>query len=216
MSTIGPGGLNPMSSQFTAKAVRVASQQAGTVRSKKETEPNKNDQSQQLTRDKVSISQQGEGFDALRESNEASLTGTSQQLKKQQKEDEDSSEINMFEGEREAQQKMNDGKTEYGDHGQGMVDEVGLEEKLDALEVMNQSPNEVLKDVPEEYATAAKKIVEGQIQKGQPADSLKNLKEVPDTAPIEVQPERYHDIMPIHDTNNKPITLDMQSEANVS
>ncbi len=87
---------------------------------------------------------------------------------------------------------------------------ISLDDKLEAMEIMNRDPQEIKQDVPEAYFNAAQKIVEGQIQKGKPADSLTQLKAV-ETAPLELKPAPNVDIMGIHDTDNKPMAMNMES-----
>ncbi len=212
MNTIGPGGLNPLSAQFRARAIKVATSQAGTVKTKKELDTSK-ESTKGINKDQVSLSAQAEKFDALRETNEASMTGTTQQLKKQYaKDEEDADKINMFGGEKE----VHEGRTtahggSSGEDTEERAEEISLETKLDIMAAMNRSPEEILKDVPEGYATAARKIVEGQMEKGKPTQALTQLKEIPETVPIEVKHAGYVDIMPIHDEDNKPISMEMET-----
>lgn len=71
--------------------------------------------------------------------------------------------------------------------------------EVSAENLAPKTPKEILADVPEEMAKAAKKIVENQIE------SLAKLKNVPGTAGINSEAEESIGIMPIDDQNNKPL-----------
>ncbi|MCE1245352.1 MAG: hypothetical protein LWY06_01775 [Firmicutes bacterium] len=77
--------------------------------------------------------------------------------------------------------------------------------------VSNKSPRDIQGDVPDGLYAAAKAMVEGKIQKGQPSSELLQLKAV-ETAPLQLKPANNVDIAPIHDSNNKPMLLDMEEQ----
>ena len=203
----GAGNLNPMSSNFMTKALKTAQTQAATVKDKKDMTPK--DETKDVNEDMVTLSKHGEKS-VKDKTDSAHQSGVMSELTKREKKDE-LEENTMFGGK--------DGKvsgygyTEETDRGEGAskqakTDELDLAEKLEVLSIMNRDPEEIKGNVPEAYFKAAQKIVEGQIQKGKPAESLSGLKPV-ETAPLELKPMNYVDIMPIHDSNNKPIPMDM-------
>jgi len=208
---IGRMGINPTSSQFRAKAIRVAQSQAGTIKDKKD--PTHRDETKGLDEDKVSLSKQGEKT-IKEKADSASQSGVMSELMKREKKDQ-LDETTMFGGERKLygkDQVEEHGKEQAG--GEKKVEDMELGAKLEAMEVMSKDPEEVRGDTPKAFFDTAKKIVEGQIQKGKPADNLRHLKEV-ETAPLELSPLKNVDIMPIHDSKNKPIPMDMGTGTNI-
>ncbi|MCD4782321.1 MAG: hypothetical protein K8T10_00670 [Candidatus Eremiobacteraeota bacterium] len=196
--------MNPMSTQFKAKAIRTAQTQAATVKDKKDLSPK--DGAKELDEDMVTLSKQGKK--SIKDKmDSASQSGVMSDLMKKEKKGK-LGEATMFGGKRERQAEK--GATAEGKAAQGQkkAEEVDLGAKIEALTVMNRDPDEIRGDVPPQYFDASKKIVEGQIKKGEPAKSLTELKAV-ETAPLELKSENYVEIMPIHDTDNKPIPMDM-------
>jgi len=199
--------MNPMSTQFRAKAVRTAQTQAATVKDKKDLSPK--DETKELDEDMVTLSQQGKKS-IKDKADSASQSGVMSELMKREKKDE-LGEATMFGGKRDSKTEKGYGAEEQAAGGKSKAEDVDLEAKIEALAVMNRDPEDIKGNVPPQYFEAAKKIVEGQIDKGKPAKSLKELKAV-ETAPLELEPQRNVEIMPIHDTDNKPIPMDMGAE----
>lgn len=208
MDGVRGAGMNPLSNQFMARALRTAQTQTATVKDEKDLKPK--DDPKDLDDDHVTLSEHGQKSIKDR-TDSASQSGVMSELMKREKK-ESLDEATMFGGSpREL------GGKEYAEDakdGMASKEEAGaidLGDKLEALEIMNRDPQEIKEDVPEAYFQAAQKIVEGQIQKGKPADSLTQLKAV-ETAPLELKPMANVEIMDIHDTHNKPMSMDMGAE----
>ena len=199
-------GMSPMSAKFMGKAARVAQTQAASVKDKKDLK--QDDDSNDLRGDQVTLSNAGKkGIkDALH-------SGVMSELAENKKKDKKggTGKASMFGGEEEVSKRGRGAQDseEAGAKGQ-KVEEMDLDQKLQAMEIMGRDPKEIQGDVPQPFFETAKRMVEGQIKKGQPTGELTQLKSV-ETAPIELAPLRNVEIMPIHDSHNKPIPAGMSS-----
>lgn len=197
-------GLNPMSSQFMAKTARLAQSQMATLKDKKELE--KKDEPKDTGDDKVTLSNAGEKS-IKDKADSASQSGVMSELMKREKK-ESADELSMFGGEGKVYEKEAQPQSGKDTGAKGKAEEMDLDTKIEVMSIMNRSPQEIKGEVPQAFFDAAQKIVEGQIKKGEPTGELKQLKAV-ETAPIELEPIRNVEIMPIHDTHNKPMQMSM-------
>ncbi|MFP4496913.1 MAG: hypothetical protein ACLFQV_01780 [Vulcanimicrobiota bacterium] len=211
MNTIGPGGMNM--TQFAKRAMRVAAQQAGTVKDKKET--GKTDDTKDL-QDSISLSDKAQLEKAQSKLAQGSADASQLAKKEKQKDKGDAGKVSMFGGEDEAYtKKQAEGAGAKDSQPKTEMEEVSPKDNARIQKALNRSPEEIMGDIPENFATAARKIVQGKIQKNQPNQELSQLKEVPETADMAFDLAKPVDIMPIHDTRNDPIPMKMEG-ANVS
>ncbi len=196
-------GLSPMSSQFMARTARVAQTQMASVKDKKEMD--KKDETKDTGDDMVTLSNAGEKSIKDKADSAAGAGVMSELMKREKKESAD--ELSMFGGEGRVYER--EAQTESGkDAPKTKAEEMDLDTKIEVMSIMNRSPEEIRGDVPQAFFEAGKKIVEGQIKKGEPTGELKQLKAV-ETAPIELEPIKNVEIMPIHDSHNKPMQMSM-------
>lgn len=197
-------GLNPMSSQFMARTARVAQTQMATVKDKKELE--KKDEPKDTGDDMVTLSNAGEKSIKDKADSAAGAGVMSELMKREKKESAD--ELTMFGGEGKVYERESQPEAGKDAGAKGKAEEMDLDTKIEVMSIMNRSPEEIRGEVPQAFFDAGKKIVEGQIKKGEPTGELKQLKAV-ETAPIELAPIKNVEIMPIHDSHNKPMQMSM-------
>jgi hypothetical protein len=206
-----------MSAQFTKNAQKVATANVASVKTQKDMgKPKKESESRNMMEDMVTLSS---NLSDAKKSNLAAQSGVASEAAKKEKK-QDADELSMFGGQPHMmeQEALPFAPTPEEEKAAKEMEAVG---KAKAHEVMNRSADEIMKDVPkgfevpEGFATAAKRIVEGQIEKGKPTDSLTNLKDVPDNSLVmpDLKPVQNIDIAPIHDSANKPLPLDMGAMA---
>jgi hypothetical protein len=202
--------LNPVSGIFLKNAARVAQTQVATIKDSKDLKTRDDSKETKDQDDMVSISHAGEKT-IKEKTDSASQSGVMSELVKREKK-EKTGETTMF-GEK-TRSYSGGRETEAGSpKTSGRTEEISLEDKLEALTIMNRDPDEIRGDVPQAFFDTAKKMVEGQIDKtGKPAEGLRALKEV-ETGALLLKPLSSINIMSIHDSNNKPMSMSM--EANV-
>jgi len=89
-----------------------------------------------------------------------------------------------------------------------------ITEAWDSQNLLKQKIDFIKGDVPVEAYDAAKKVVEGQIdiKNGKPADTLSQMKNVPEPQKMQMDPAESVSIMDIHDSYNKPILIEEEEE----
>lgn len=205
--------VNPLSGgQFLKSSMRVATTHgAGSSKTKKDTGATQKEQGVQQEFDQVTLSGK---MTAKQKANLAAQSGTTSETAKKQKK-KDADELHMFGGDAEGMEGERSGAATAQGKKEG-VEEMTAAKKTKLQKILDRKPEEIMNDVPQEFAASAGKIVEGQIKKGEPADSLTNLKEVPDTAMPELDPAPDIEIADIHDSSNKPIRMDSGAQAGVA
>lgn len=211
MNIIDPN-INPISSQFTNKAMKVAQTQVATVKTHKETS-GKSKGDRELVTDNDMVHLSDKGLEAAKQGQQASHSGTmSEAAKKEKKKDVDERRVSV-----EDELKEKGGTSSGAVAKEEKTDELDPVTKMKVDEISKRKSEEIMDrdpKVPEGFATASKKIVEGQMKQGVPTEALTNLKDVPDPelALPSLKPAPNVDIAPIHDTNNKPMPMPMDSD----
>ncbi len=221
MAIINPG-MNPISSQFTAKAVNVASKGMATLKTNTKDVKVRDEQKElnDLGDDQVQLSNAGK-LTAGKQAMLADQSGaTGETAKKKRKEStKDAGELKMFGDAEEAKKKGEAAKTVSQE--ETSSDEIEPASKSRVNRLMSQDPREIMERepaVPEQFQVAAQKMVENQMVNDKPTNKLTDIKDVPDPelALPALKPLDNVEIAGIHDTNNRPIPMQMDTSADAA
>lgn len=197
-------GMDPSSSMFHTSAARNISQIGfGAVRSQKEVAPE--DDSQHEVHDDVKLSS-GPSMaevDGQEAAENASMSGEMGELADDYCEDEDEVRERHYRDEEDEKSKLIGG----GSHLDGLKSEAEVQ-RLKVMDDPNVAVNDILKDIPQRSLEPARNIVANQIQNNRPAEALVSLKPVEGVNAVDFEPAPQIGMLDIHDTDNKPMTLD--------
>lgn len=214
MSIINPG-MNPLSTQFTTNALKVASKSVAQVKVGKELQVKDESKETNDQNDQVTLSDTGK-MTAGKQAMLAEQSGaTGEATKKKRKEGtKDADALRLFEDGEEALKK---GQSR-GLNADEVTQELSSVEQTQVDKISNQRPDEIMSRepaVPEQFRVAAEKMVENQMVQGKPTDKLTEIKDVPDPelAMPALKPLENVEIAGIHDTDNRPIPMQMDTSA---
>jgi len=207
MSIIQPG-MSPMSSKFIAKAMKIASKGAATVKSKKDL--GKTKEEGESGRDAGTLSDQGK-MTAKKQGLLASQSGvTSETAKKEKKKSTD--ELKMFGGDQPVEKEEGKSGAELKEEKPAKTVDPATRARVSKLE--NQRTDEIMErepKVPDQFRIIAEGTVKNQIVNNRPKKELTQIKDVPEPSLSipDLKLKGNVEIAPIHDTKNEPIPMEM-------
>ncbi|MBQ7567361.1 hypothetical protein IJT17_00980 [bacterium] len=205
--------FDPTSSMFQTSATRnLTNVGMASVRTQKEVAPQEEDDASSIL-DNVNISMpETEELEADDAVNNAAMSGELADVADDLEDDEE--EIrerhnNTREEELERFLQNNDNSANLNINGVSNLSDV---KRLNAMDDPSIAVRDILKDVPQSSLEPASNIVSNQVQNGRPAEALVQLKPVEGCNVIDFQAAPQVGVLDIHDTGNKPMTLEPADE----